>query len=232
MPPEESPEAKFDRLKKQLQDSILRDYPNPERKGCPGDLVLKELAERPLDQAVEDDPHWHHVTHCSECYREFLTFNTAFRREAKAKRARAGWTLAAGLVVVALGLIFAVRQGWFASQRPQNAELAYVKQTVDIPTMTRSGEAGGDHKPIVIERKPVDLTVQLPIGSRAGTYEFQLRREKQPIVAASGVAAIQNGTTAFTVRVDLSTLTPGMYEMFVRQVGWDWNYYPVEIRAN
>ncbi len=75
MPPEESPEAKFDRLKKQLQDSILRDYPNPERKGCPGDDVLKELAERPLDQAVEDDPHWHHVTHCSECYREFLALN-------------------------------------------------------------------------------------------------------------------------------------------------------------
>lgn len=232
MPPEESPEAKFDRLKKQLQDSILRDYPNPERKGCPGDAVLKALAERPLDQAVEDDPHWHHVTHCSECYREFLTFNNAFRRAAKAKRARAGWTLAAGLVVVALGLIFAVRQGWFSSQRPQNAELAYVKQTVDIPSMTRSGEVGGDHKPIVLERKPVDLTVELPVGSKAGTYEFQLRREKQSVVSASGVAAIQNGTTSFTVRIDLSKLTPGMYEMLVRQVGWDWNYYPVEIRAN
>jgi hypothetical protein len=51
-------------------------------------------------------------------------------------------------------------------------------------------------------------------------------------VSASGVAAIQNGSTAFTVRVDLSKLTPGMYEMFVRQVGWDWNYYPVEIRAD
>ena len=50
MPPEESPESKFDRLKKQLQDSILRDYPNPERKGCPGGAVLQELAERPLDQ--------------------------------------------------------------------------------------------------------------------------------------------------------------------------------------
>ena len=58
MPPEESPESKFDRLKKQLQDSILRDYPNPERKGCPGGAVLKELAERPLDRPVEDDPRW------------------------------------------------------------------------------------------------------------------------------------------------------------------------------
>jgi len=231
MPPEESPEAKFDRLKKQLQDSILRDYPNPERKGCPGDAVLKVLAERPLDQAVEDDPHWHHITHCSECYRDFLAFNTAFRSEATAKRARAGWTLAAGLVVVALGLIFAVRQGWFSTQRPQNAELAYIKQTVDIPSMTRSAEAGGDKPPIVIARKPVDLTIQLPIASPVGSYEFQLLREKAPVVSASGNATLTNGATSFTVHVDLSKLAPGMYEMSVRKVGWDWGYYPVEVRA-
>jgi hypothetical protein len=67
MPPDESPEFKFDRLKKQLQDAILRDYPNPESKGCPGGAALRELAERPLGQAVEDDPHWAHITHCSEC---------------------------------------------------------------------------------------------------------------------------------------------------------------------
>ena len=48
MPSEESPEARFDRLKRQLQDSILRDYPNPERTGCPGDAVLRRLAETPL----------------------------------------------------------------------------------------------------------------------------------------------------------------------------------------
>ena len=36
MPSEESPEARFDRLKRQLQDSILRDYPNPQRTGCSG----------------------------------------------------------------------------------------------------------------------------------------------------------------------------------------------------
>lgn len=63
MPPEESPEAKYDRLKQQLQDLILKDYPNPERKGCPGDAALKELADHPLDQPFENGPHWHHVTH-------------------------------------------------------------------------------------------------------------------------------------------------------------------------
>ena len=65
-----------------------------------------------------------------------------------------------------------------------------------------------------------------------GPYEFQLRRDKQSVVSALGTAALQNGTTSFTVRVDLSKLTPGMYEMYVRKVGWDWGYYPVEVRAD
>src|SRR6202000_501755 len=105
MPPEESPESRCDRLKKQLQDSILRDYPNPERKGCPGGAVLQELAERPLDEAVESDPHRHHVTHRSECYREFLAFNNAFRQRAKARRSRVGWSVAVAAIVIVIALL-------------------------------------------------------------------------------------------------------------------------------
>src|SRR5436305_13765625 len=139
MPPEESTAEKFDRLKKQLQDSILRDYPNPERKGCPGDAVLRELAERPLDQAVEDDPHWHHITHCSECYREFLGFNNAFRQRAKVRRARVGWALAVAAVVLVVGVLIGLRQASIFPKRPQNAELAWVDDTVVVPSETRSG---------------------------------------------------------------------------------------------
>jgi len=230
MHPEEAPEAKFDRLKKQLQDSILRDYPNPERKGCPEGEVLKELAARPLDETIEDDPHWLHVTHCSECYRQFLALNMDFRRRAKARRAIARWGLAAaGAVVIAVGVFFATRQGAVVSPRPQNAELAYSKQIVDVPSMSRSVD-GGVTKPIILERKPVELTIQLPVGSKAGAYEFQLRKEDQPVVSTFSDAAIRNGTTTFTVKLDLSQREPGTYSMYVRRLPWDWNYYPVEIR--
>ena len=174
MPSEESPEAKFDRLKKQLQDSILRDYPNPERKGCPGGSVLRELAARPLDQAVEDDPHWHHITHCSECYREFLGFNNAFRQLAKVRRARVGWALAVAAVVLVVGGLIGLRQESIFPKRPQNAEFAWVDDTVVVPSETRSGTAG-EQKPIFLRRLPLRLTVQLPIGSKAGTYELQLK---------------------------------------------------------
>lgn len=231
MPPDESPEAKFERLKKQLQESILRDYPNPERKGCPGDPTLKELAERPLGEAIEGDPHWQHVTHCSECYRQFLEFNEDFRRQKNTQRATARLALGAvGALVIAAGLIFAIRQTGLFSPRPQNAELVYSQRTIDIPSISRSAESGGGTPAILLERKPTALTVQLPVGSKSGTYEFELRTEKVTRISRSADATLRNGVTTFTVRLTLSELEPGMYSVYVRRVPWDWTYFPVEIR--
>jgi hypothetical protein len=229
MPPEESPESKFDRLKKQLQDSILRDYPNPERKGCPGGAVLQELAERPLDRAVEADPHWQHITHCSECYREFLAFNNAFRQQAKTRRVRVGWGAAVAAIILLVAVLVGIRQGSLFQKRPQNAELAWVDDTVVVPSETRSGNAT-EREPIFLRRRPLRLTVQLPIGSKAGTYELQLKMNARTVVSTGGDAEIRNGTTAFIVKMNLSELEPGSYSMVIRQVPNDWNLYPVLLR--
>lgn len=229
MPPEESPESKFDRLKKQLQDSILRDYPNPERKGCPSGGVLRELAERPLDRAVEDDPYWQHITHCSECYRDFLAFNNAFRQKAKARRVRVGWSVAVAAIVILIAVLVGTRQGLLFQNRPQSAELVWVKRTVVVPSANRSADSA-EQKPIYLERLPLELTVELPIGSKAGAYELQLKMNDRAVVSTGGSAEIQNGTTAFATRVNLSQLQPGSYSMVIRQVPLDWNLYPVVIR--
>src|SRR3569833_1108427 len=229
MPPEESPESRFDRLKKQLQDSILRDYPNPERKRCPGDAVLREPAERPLDRAVEDDPHWQHITHCSECYGEFLAFNNAFRQQAKARRVRVGWGVAVAAIVILIAVLVGTRQGSFFQQRPQNAELAWVKRTVVVPSASRSADSG-EQRPIYLERLPLELTVELPVGSKAGAYELQLKLNDRVVVSTGGTAEIQNGTTAFATKINLSQLEAGNYSMVIRQVPLDWSLYPVVIR--
>jgi hypothetical protein len=229
MPPEESPEAKFDRLKKQLQDSILKDYPNPERRGCPGDAVLRELAVRPLERDVEGHPQWQHITHCSECYREFLGFNNAFRNQAKARKARLAWGIAVAAVVLAIAALVGVQRGLLFPKRPQNAELAYAKRTIIVPSTERSA-AGEEQKPIFLDRLPLDLTIELPIGSKAGAYELQLKMDDRTMISAAGNAEIQNGTTAFTVRMNISALAPGNYSMVIRQVPQDWNLYPVVVR--
>ena len=72
---EETPGEKWDRLKGQVQEGILNGYPNPRRDECPGAEVIHALAVRSAnidDDAIEDDPQWQHVTHCSPCYAEYL----------------------------------------------------------------------------------------------------------------------------------------------------------------
>src|SRR6185312_14417908 len=104
MPAEESPKTKYERLQRQLQEEILTKYPNPERRNCPGEAVLKALAARPLDQSLDGDPNWQHVTHCSECYREFLGFRSALTGRNKVRKETLRWGLAGVAVLVALAI--------------------------------------------------------------------------------------------------------------------------------
>lgn len=233
MPPDESPEVKYDRLKRRLQESILSQYPNPERQGCPGGAVLHKLGAGPTDESIETDPIWHHVTHCSECYREFLDFRLEFKRARKKRRQLIKWAVpVSAIVALAFGLFF---MAFYTSHkpkypvRPQDVEIAYDRLTIDIPTMTRS-ESARASSPITFERRPEELTVNLPVGSKAGPYEFRLLRDDQPFVSTKADAAIRNGTTAFTVKIDFSKLASGSYSMSVRQAPWDWNYFPVLVR--
>ena len=192
MPRDESPDAQYERLKRQLQDSILNDYPNPERKGCPGDAALAELAARPLDDSVEGDPNWHHVTHCAECYREFLGFRAEIRRRARARRVRVGLGFGAAAILATAGAFFVIRQSApDHSKRPQIAERAFRPRIVDLEgrSMTRSEGGKDETKPILLEREPEELTIRLPVGSKPGVYEVQLSKSAdQPLASARGAA--------------------------------------------
>ena len=231
MPRPHSLHARFDRLKSQLQDSILSDYPNPERKGCPGDSVLKELAARPLDDSFEGDSHWHHVTHCSECYREFLGFRAEAQQKAKARQTKIGVAAAIATALIVGGTFLAIRES--TPPKLQNAEIVYQQRIVDLQgrAMTRSEEGKEDTKPIVLQREPEALTIRLPFGSREGAYEIQIAKSADhPLLSATAEAKVENGTTALTAKMDLSKFEPGNYFICLRRLPWDWTCYPVVIR--
>lgn len=198
MPGDESSDTHYERLKHQLQQTILTEYPNPERKGCPGEVVLRGLAARYLDDGVQEDPNWHHVTHCSPCYREFLDIRAETKRAGKAKK----FGVAAGLVAAATALIVAAlyftRQPAVPRQeRPQIAELVYRPRVVDLEgrSITRSDEGQAETKPILLGRGPEELTIRLPFGSRPGKYEVQvLKAVDEPLVSTGGEALIVEGT--------------------------------------
>ena len=234
MPGEESSDAQYERLKHQLQQTILTEYPNPERKGCPGGAVLRGLAARYLDESVPEDPNWHHVTHCSPCYREFLEMRAQARQAAKTKKVGVAAGLAATAAVLIGVVFYFTRQPEVShEERPQIAELVYRPRVVDLEgrSMTRSGEGNDATKPIVLGRGPEELNIRLPFASKAGPYEVQiLKSADNPLVSASGDAQIVDGTTALKAKVDLSKFEPGKYLLGVRRLPADWTYYPTEVR--
>ena len=133
--------------------------------------------------------------------------------------------------IIVFGIYLAIRTWRPGPERPQIAEVQYRKTLVDIESMTRSGEANGEKKPIVLKREPKELTVRLPVGNRSGTYEFQIRDASgKAVVSKQQDASIHDGATEFVVLLNLSELAAGQYSMQVRRVPFDWIYYPVVLR--
>src|ERR1700712_5199423 len=93
----ETPEQKYNRIAAAVQQTILQNFPNPDRVGCPGEAKLREVAAR---KAIVEDGSWEHITHCSPCYGEFLAEKERLRGSQRTKRTRAA--LAAAVVVVIL----------------------------------------------------------------------------------------------------------------------------------
>src|SRR6185437_10340265 len=83
---DDSADQIFEQFQDIVQQAILREFPNPERKSCPGTQTLRELANRP--RPIRDAA-WEHVTHCSPCFREFLDLRTEAKQRLELERREA-----------------------------------------------------------------------------------------------------------------------------------------------
>src|SRR5260370_38728256 len=78
-----------------LGRGLSKEFPNPERIGCPGADVLKKIASRkmPLSEAEA----WlDHLGSCSPCYNDFSQFREASKRD----RSRTLLAVAASILLV------------------------------------------------------------------------------------------------------------------------------------
>jgi hypothetical protein len=228
----EAPERRIARLQNILQQAILRDYPNPERKDCPGEDTLRKLATR---EYGDDYPSWDHVTHCSPCYEEFLRFVEEARREndVRAARRKRNALIAAVCAAVLIAGGAALWRVYVAQMAPQSTLAQYEPATLDLKSESfrRGAEAPATKSESrVLPRKPLDLKIYLPVGSDRGQYQIQLEQKAgEPVLETEGVASIENGTTVVKARVDLHGLAPGAYFFGIRQPPWEWTYVPVVV---
>jgi hypothetical protein len=74
-----------------------------------------------------------------------------------------------------------------------------------------------------LPRKRLDLTVNLPRGLEAGTYEVVLSKDNgPPLLTVTGEARIEGGLTMLHIQPDLSQLAPGQYRLRIRRDGSAW----------
>jgi len=229
----EAPERRIARLQNILQQAILRDYPNPERKDCPGEDILRKLATR---EYGDDHPSWDHVTHCSPCYEEFLRFVEEARREedVRAARRKRHALIAAVCAAVLIAGGAALWRVYVAHMATQSTLAQYEPATLDLKSQSfRRGAAAPATKSEsrVLPRKPLDLTIYLPVGSERGQYQIRLEQKAgEPVLETEGAASVENGTTAVRARLDLHSLAPGQYFFGIRQPPWEWTYVPVAVQ--
>jgi hypothetical protein len=200
---------------------LLKEYPNPDRVGCPGSDVLKGIASRamPLSEAGK----WlDHLGSCSPCYRDFLQFQSAYR----ARRKQTLLAIAASILVVAS------LAGW-AVLRQHKQSLVAQTSALDLRnrSLSRGGESNPVEPPLEVNRGVTHLTVYLPLGSADGPYEMRIATTAGgTVLTTSGVASLKDGIASLEAPVKLTRASPGQYVFQVRRSDSEWSSYPLILR--
>jgi hypothetical protein len=211
---------------KAAREVFLNEYPNPERKGCPGAETIRAIVFGRL-RGAEADQWWDHFSRCSPCTRELA----GFRQEAvRAKRVRTlGLVAAAGILVAIVG--WAALSGFGPRSRGVGT-IAWVEgwrpASIDLRghEALRGGEPGPTLPPIVLPRGKLVLTIDLPVGSEPRNYDVDLQQPNGQLIArANGTANLVNGLTVLKIRIDTRKAIAGGCSLMVRRLGQSWARY-------
>ena len=218
---ESQPNAADKRLLDILRQGLATEFPNPERIGCPGNALLKGIAQGKVS-LTEAEPWLDHLGSCSPCFQEFKEFR---RQSAIQRRRMLTWVATAAVLLVAVG-------GWLWMRGRHSVETT---DTAVLDLRERSvarGESQADagQVPLEIPRSTKHLLLDLPIGSKEGPYDVGLLTDTgEQLFRATGMARLHGHVTDLQVDVDLSRVQAGAYFLGVRQPNIEWTRYPLRI---
>ncbi len=216
-------------LRRLLQQMALAAYPNPQREGCPGSVVLDEVASTPMPF---QHPAYEHVKRCSPCLQEMLDLRGAkvrARKAASLKNKRV-W----GITILAACLFLAALLIWpFLSRKhhflPTTSAGAMAVWNIQSPTRGDSEES----QPVRLEApaQKGTIRVNLSLGSNDGQYELQIRRTKEgsALQSFTSIAHLTNGITSLEIQADFSTLSPGSYWVVFHHADASWRFVPLVV---
>ena len=108
--------------------------------------------------------------------------------------------------------------------------------TVTIDLRERSVARGENptetnQAPLELSRQAKHLVLDMPIGSKEGSYEVaMLGGRGEQVRNTTGIAQLENHTVILYADIDLVGVSPGSYFLGVRQPGLEWSRYPVRVK--
>ena len=209
------------RLLDVLGRGLLKEFPNPERTGCPGADVLEKISahEMPLAEAGN----WlDHLTSCSPCYSDFSHYQAAHQHRRRG----------ALLAIAASILIVVCLAGWalFLKQKE-----SIVAQTAVLDLRNRSiprgTEANPAELPLEVNRAATSWNIYLPLGSSDGQYDIRIVTPSgELLLAAGGTAELRSQITSIQISVSGLASRSGRQVLQIRKTGSEWNSYPLLLR--
>jgi hypothetical protein len=204
-----------------LDKGLSRDFPNPQRIGCPGSAILKSIALHKLPLA-EADPCLDHFSSCSPCFQEF----TEIRKQAAGKRRQAQmWLAAAAMLLLAVA-------GWmWVRSRPSGRTAAVVVLDLRGRSTVRGENPPETNQPLLaVPRNARSLKLELPIGSNEGVYDVALLNPSgTELFRTSATAKLENQIVVLRADVDVAGVPPGSYFLGVRQPGLEWTRFSIRL---
>jgi hypothetical protein len=203
-----------------LGRGLLKEFPNPERAGCPGSDVLKRIAshEMPLPEAEK----WlDHVTSCSPCYSDFSQYQVAHQR----RRTRTFLAIAASILIVAC---FA---GWAFLRHNESLVAPTALADLRNRSIPRGTEPNPAEPPLEISRAATSWNIYLPLGSSEGQYDIRIVTPSGEVLfEASGTAKLTDHVTSLQIPASLSSSGAGRYVLQIRKIRSEWISYPLVLR--
>jgi hypothetical protein len=204
-----------------LRQGLAKEFPNPERIGCPGSALLKGIAQRRVS-LTEAEPWFEHLGSCSPCFQEFTQFRA---QEASQRRRIQVWIAAAAVLVFAMA-------GWLWERtRPSVQTTATVFLDLRERSVARGqNPSDSSQLPLHVPHTAKHLILDLPIGNREGSYDVALLGETgDEIVRTAGTAQLENHVVILRADVDFVSVRPGSYFLGVRQPGLDWTRFALRV---
>ena len=204
-----------------LRQGLATEFPNPERVGCPGNALLKGIAQGKVS-LTEAEPWLDHLGSCSPCFQEFKEF----RKQSAIQRRRVlAWVATAAVLLFAVG-------GWLWVRARHSVEApdVAVLDLRDRSVARGQSQADTGQSPLEIPRTAKHLVLDLPIGSKEGPYDVGLLTDTgDQLLHSTGIADLHDHITDLRVDIDLSQVRAGAYSLGVRQPGLEWTRYPIRV---